>query len=565
MVRPLFGWAGALLWIFVVSSAFFLAAVHWTELTENITDRIMSPANLFLIWLLFPLLKVFHEFGHAFAIKLLGGEVHEMGIMMLIFTPIPYVDASAASAFRRKRERILVGAAGMAVEVFIGGVALLGWLNMEQGTARSLVYNVVFLAGVSSLFFNGNPLLRYDAYYILSDFLEIPNLAQRGLRYLGYLIQRYPLGDKNGASPPLSPGERSWFIVYTLLSWSYRVLIYIGIVLFVAEKFFFVGVLFACLAAINMFIWPLLKGIKFLIASPRLKQNRLRGLAVSSSAFLAVLCFICLVPFPLSTLAEGIVWVPEQCFVRAGADGFVEKVIASPGGQVRERDPLIECSDPLLPAELRVLRSQIRELEALYDAQYVSDRVNAEITKRQIEHTTAKLEDALERKRELIVHSDSEGTLTLPDAQNLPGRFVNRGSIFGYVLDDSKVTARVVVYQGDVDLVRGKTVNVQARFAERMGDILPATLTREVPAATDRLPGRTLSMEGGGEVAIDPRDVLGVKAFQKVFLFDVELPSYDGGYSVGGRLHVRFSHGNEPLLWRWYRSIRQLFLKRFNV
>jgi putative peptide zinc metalloprotease protein len=79
------------------------------------------------------------------------------------------------------------------------------------------------------------------------------------------------------------------------------------------------------------------------------------------------------------------------------------------------------------------------------------------------------------------------------------------------------------------------------------------------------VPGRALTQEGGGAIAVDPRDRLGIKAFQKVFLFDIELPTHEGFYNVGGRVYVRFDHGEEPIVWRWYREIRQLFLRRFNV
>ena len=99
----------------------------------------------------------------------------------------------------------------------------------------------------------------------------------------------------------------------------------------------------------------------------------------------------------------------------------------------------------------------------------------------------------------------------------------------------------------------------------KVAETIPAVIKREVPAATDQLPSRTLSQQGGGEIAIDPRDMLGVKAFQKIFLFDIELPEHVGLFNVGGRVYVRFDHGWEPLVWRWYRTIRQLFLRRFNV
>jgi putative peptide zinc metalloprotease protein len=125
--------------------------------------------------------------------------------------------------------------------------------------------------------------------------------------------------------------------------------------------------------------------------------------------------------------------------------------------------------------------------------------------------------------------------------------------------------ARVVVNQADVDFVRQKTLNVKVRFPEEIARKMPARLLREVPAATDQLPSRTLSQEGGGEIAIDPRDMPGIKAFQKFFLFDILLPPPEGVYNVGGRVYVRFDHGREALAYRWYRSIRQLFLRRFNV
>ena len=108
LVRPFFSWAGAVIWLVVVGYGIFQAGVHWPELTRNIADRILAPSNLVILWLTYPFLKAFHEFGHAFAVKVRGGEVHEMGIMLLVFTPIPYVDASAASSFRNRRERCLL-------------------------------------------------------------------------------------------------------------------------------------------------------------------------------------------------------------------------------------------------------------------------------------------------------------------------------------------------------------------------------------------------------------------------------------------------------------------------
>jgi len=160
LVAPLFGWFGALLWLAAVGSAAVLAVSRWTDLTSNIADRVLAPENLFALWLIYPVVKALHELGHAYATKRWGGEVHEIGIMLLVLTPVPYVDASSASGFKDKRQRMVVGAAGIAVELFLGALALFVWVSVEPGIVRTVAYNVMLITGVSTLLFNGNPLLR---------------------------------------------------------------------------------------------------------------------------------------------------------------------------------------------------------------------------------------------------------------------------------------------------------------------------------------------------------------------------------------------------------------------
>ena len=134
--------------------------------------------------------------------------MHDIGIMLLVLLPVPYVEASAATVFKSKYRRAMVGAAGMAVELFVAAAAFYLWLLVEPGLLRAVLFNVMLIASVSTLLFNGNPLLRYDAYYILADLIEMPNLAARSLRYWGYLIERYLLG-VHEAEPPDASRARS--------------------------------------------------------------------------------------------------------------------------------------------------------------------------------------------------------------------------------------------------------------------------------------------------------------------------------------------------------------------
>ena len=178
-VRWLFTPAGFLLWLAVIALAAVQAGLHWEELSRDVTDRVLAPSNLLLLFFVFPVVKALHELGHGYAVKRWGGEVHEMGVMLLVLMPVPYVDATASWEFREKSRRMVVGAAGMMVELFVAAFALFLWIALEPGLLRAVMYNVMLIAGVSTVLFNGNPLLRFDGYYIFADWLEIPNLASR--------------------------------------------------------------------------------------------------------------------------------------------------------------------------------------------------------------------------------------------------------------------------------------------------------------------------------------------------------------------------------------------------
>ena len=253
----------------IVPSALGAGVIHWPELSAHLSNNLFSTNNLLWLWLVFPVVKAIHEFGHAFAVKKWGGEVNEMGILLLAFTPIPYVDASSSASFPDKQRRIAVAASGMAVELLLAAVALVVWLNMENGQIRALAFNIMLICSVSTILFNGNPLMRYDGYYIFTDLIEIPNLGQRSTRYLGYLFQRYLLGCKEIESPVTALGERFWFLVYGPVSFCYRMTVLCGLLLLVSSRFFIFGILIAVWGTIIHFILPAARTTKFFLNSPQ--------------------------------------------------------------------------------------------------------------------------------------------------------------------------------------------------------------------------------------------------------------------------------------------------------
>lgn len=310
LVAPVFTKTALLVWGVIVITAGIQAGLHGADLANNWSDRLLNPRGLLLLWLSYPLLKILHEFGHAFAVKRWGGEVHEMGITLLAFTPIPYVDASASAAFADKRHRIGVAAMGMMIELLLASLALFVWLHVEPGLVSAIAYNLVFIGGVSTLVFNGNPLLRYDGYYILSDLIEIPNLWQRSNRYLGYLLQRYILGDTTAESPVTASGERAWFLLYGPVAFCYRLVVLVWLVWLVSHRFFIIGLAIALWGAIAMLIVPAIRMLVRLLRTPGTYSRRAR--LTVGSLILGLLVLLFAIPVPLWTSTQGVVGSPSN-------------------------------------------------------------------------------------------------------------------------------------------------------------------------------------------------------------------------------------------------------------
>jgi putative peptide zinc metalloprotease protein len=564
LYRPFFSWFGALLWLAVVGGAAVLAGLHWEELTRDITDRVLAPENLAVMWFTFPVLKLFHEFGHACAVKRWGGEVHEMGIMLLVLMPIPYVDASASSAFRGKYQRVAVGAAGMLVESFIAALTLFLWVNMEPGLARSVAYNVLLIAGASTLLFNINPLLRFDGYYIFSDLVEIPNLRARANRYVASLSERYLLGMPEVQAGRESVGEKRWFVFFAIASFIYRLFITFAIVFVIAGKYFIFGVLLAIFAAVGAVVLPLAKALHFLLLSPRLRRTRSRAMVGTMVSVALVGALVFVIPMPMWTRAEGVIWVPEHAIVRPGAEGFVARLVAAPNSMVIKGDPIVELEEPLLAARIRILQARLDELESQYDAQRVNERVRSELTRESVNAARAELDRANERAHSLTVTAPVSGRLVMAHADDLQSKFVHQGQELAYVVEPGLLTARVMVPQQDIDLVRNRTTAIEVMLSEQLDAPQRGSIRREVPAATASLPNMALAVEGGGKVALDPREKNKAQALQKYFQFEVALPER-AQVHIGSRVYVRFDHGYESLAVQAYRHMRQVFLKQLNV
>src|SRR4051794_31582299 len=297
---------GALIWLVVVGFGFKVVADTFAAIKDQ-SQSVLAPNNLLLLYAGMVIIKTLHEFGHAYFCRKFGGEVHVMGVMLMIFTPAPYMDATSSWSFRNRWKRVLVGAAGMIVEIFVASIATFIWAGTGPGTVHSLAYNIMFVASVSTIVFNINPLLRFDGYYILSDLVDIPNLAQRSGQQLKYFAERYLFGIKTAEKPSDAHHEGAWFAVYGIGSGIYRVVVFGGILLLLADRFLIIGIIMAAGCAIAWVLVPLSQFVKYLASSPRLERKRPRAVAVTAVIAAVVLLFLNVLPLPSHFRAPGVI------------------------------------------------------------------------------------------------------------------------------------------------------------------------------------------------------------------------------------------------------------------
>ncbi|MCP4486735.1 MAG: PqqD family peptide modification chaperone [Gammaproteobacteria bacterium] len=555
----------AAIWMMLMLYALLELTRKWPAIQANFSTDALLPHNMLLMLLLYPPIKFLHELGHAFSAKLENGEVHEMGINFLMFMPVPYVNVSTVANYRNKYKRMLVSAAGILVESFLAALGLLLFLSVEPGIVQSIGFNIFIIGGVSSLFFNGNPLLKYDAYYILADALSIPNLFQRAGQYWRYFFQRYLFGLDHISSPASASGETFWFISYSIASQLYRLAVLWFIFVILSGKFFIAAVIVTGWLFSIQILVPLAKVIHFILLDTSLKHKRGRSLLSTLSLLTTLVIILGYVSVPSYTITEGIVWQSDDSLLKAEHEGFAGQLKVRNNQRVDANTSIIELQDPFLKAELGISQARVRELKTRYRAEREQNSYQVGIIKEEIKVAESELKHILDKQDSMTITARNAGTLIIPDAGDLQDRFIRQGELIGYILDKPLSTIRIVVSQDHISQLRQHVEDIKVRFASDTSQEYHARITRQAPEATNQLPSAILSTSGGGKFLVMPDDKGELRVKQKVFIVDLEFDPKQQQIALGTRAHVRIYHGGEPLATQVFRRIRQVFLRQFNV
>jgi len=565
-----YGW---LVWCGIIAAGLWSVGGHTAALARN-ASGVLNPANLPLLYAALMVVKLLHEIGHGFACKHFGrqagsgGEVHQMGVTFLVFTPLPFVDASSAWALRSKWQRIVVGASGMLVELAAASIAAMLWIHTAEGTAlHAMAYNIMFIAGASSLVFNGNPLLRYDAYYMLLDLIEIPNLESRSRLYLYYLVKRYLYGVRQAHDPSHTRGEKGWLAFYAVASTICRVIVFTGIILFLGQTFFAIAVSAAAVMLSSWALSPLINWIRYLGTSPELNRQRGRAVLTSAAAAVALIVAVGLVRVPDRCRIEGVVEPRDYSVIHMQTAGFVRRFLDSGTQTGPDGPPLIEASSPELETQRVRLLADLRQLQVNRQMAQTREAAQVQIMDEKMVALQEQIERIDQELQGLALRSPLAGTWVAPDIDRITDRYLPRGRRIGVVANLDDLRIRAVAGQDVAGrLIKEAAPSVDIRVKDQPDIELAGQIERIIPAGQERLPSAALGYSAGGSTQIVLDDASGRQTAEPFFeILVVPARQEPGQVRPGQTMVLRFETSAKPLLVQGWRTLLQLFQQRFQI
>jgi putative peptide zinc metalloprotease protein len=602
-----------LLSIGVMLAAILLVATHFDAFLDKLpysgnffTFRnfaSFAAQNLAYMWVGLAVVKVIHEFGHGLSCKTFGGEVHEMGLLFLVLSPAMYCNVSDAWTLPNKWKRIIISAAGIYVELIIAAIATFVWWNTPSHPmffgidVNSMSLSLMVLCSISTVLFNANPLMRYDGYYVLADWLEIPNLRDRSNRFLKNVVLEHCLGIEVQPEPYMELSRKILFVSYAIISYLYRIWVTYYIILFLYSflepyRLQVVSEMLAWAAAGSLIGWPLFRLGKNLHKRGRLPDMKPMRVTISSCVVAAVLLFVFLVPLPVSRVIQtGAVELqpdPDQpddaAKIFVPVPGILEKLgpRCRDGQRVEEGEVLAVFTSQELQEQLdkqesearvrdidiRAATSQLNEnLEPADREKIQADLANA----RGERETFLKTADALRQTMSrLTLRAPRSGVVMSPPHPDEIGKYWDKeqNAPFCTIGDPGRLRVVVPVSPSEYRLLKrdreklrkeGKDLEVTLRIQGRENNTWKGTVVRLPESAAKYIPP-ALSNKCGGPVATKPSSRPDVfEPLSQQYLVYIEIQNPDSAICPGTLAQAKIHCKYRTCAWWAWHSLSEAF------
>ncbi|WP_020471037.1 site-2 protease family protein [Zavarzinella formosa] len=547
--------------------------------------------TMLYMWLALGVVKIIHEFGHGLSCKAFGGESHEMGFLFMCFSPAMYCNVTDSWTVADKWKRITISFAGIWVELIIASLAtFVWWYTPYWPFVNNVAMCLMVLCSISTFMFNANPLMRFDGYYILADWMEVPNLRERANRYLTGILQETCLGVEVPPEPYMAGGRKLAFLAYAIASFVYRWVVTVSILLFLANwlkpyKLETLSTLLALGSLVSMLFWPMFRGVKNIRQRGRLPDMKRKRLMISMGVLCALIFAFFFVPLPVSRVREtGVVQVAEgqREFVHVHESGILEEVYVHEGQRVnlgadlgKFRNPKHEFDKEQMQAEKKAAAAQVHSiLGRLSMAQDSASRTRLERDLTEARAALNKAQGMLDKQEQLIAGNEILKASRSGVVMNIPKKediFKNwekgKSPPFCTIGEPSQLRVLIPVNATDFRELRQNLERVQREHPEAPwlevtilpknrrdyrlnGRIvrLPDTDEKNVPIA--------LTHRGGGNLATKPSQDQNVhQPLLQTYLIPVEMVDPDDTIAPGTMAQCKVHLQWRSAAWWTWRSI----------
>lgn len=562
---PFHRWWGVpffILWCCVITAGLLAVGLNNEKIVES-SRGIIAPDNWFWLGATWLALKVLHELGHAISCRFHGGNVPEFGVFLVLFAPLTYVDATASWRFSNKWKRMSVGAAGIYTELFLGATAAIIWANTDQGTLNYVCFNIMVLTTVISFLFNANPLMRFDGYYLLSDFVEIPNLYGRSTHSLLVFCRKYLIGIDKLELPDMTDRTEWILLIYGIASFFWRIFIIvtllIGATILLPEG---IGFLLVCVSLLWWIYLPTVKFINYLRKgnSAEIPDSQVYGPRFGGIALGALI--IAFLPFHATLTAPAISEFGDTEYIRVECAGFIKKIYVREGATVRKGDLLVKIENPEEQIRLRKLQAKLKQAESSAQMKLSQfDVVGSQIEMAKVQALQSQVKELKAFVDTLIMRSPINGKVSGRNFDLLEGTYQKTGTELMAIGNPTSHEVRIAVTENDqpfFSLHQGKPVKVKV-FGR--GNVMRGTLKRVDARATREVLHPALTALGGGPLSVQPIDTtqndsnasyqLISPHFEAIVKID---PSEAVNLRSGERAYVKFTSTEGYFFWELVRN-----------
>lgn len=571
---PFFRWIYTK-WFITFSVGTMLAALtlvisHWTEFQAKLPEfqSFFNWRTIVYFWCSLAVVKVIHEFGHGLTAKHFGGEVHEMGILFLVLTPALYCDVTDSWLLPSKWKRIWISAAGIYVECFLASLATFVWWNTTEGLLNSLMLATMFICSVNTILFNANPLLRYDGYYVMADWLEIPNLRMKSTQFFAYLFQEKVLGLEIPVQSYMPKSRRGLFVTYAITSYLYRWLVTFSILYFLTQflkpyKLQTISYMLAIGSLVPLAGMPCYQMFKFVRQPGRMRKVKKARAAAFSAVAGAAIAGILLIPTPLRVTGTLVLTAAQPAQIYAEIPGRLVELKVRDGDPVHEGQIIATLSNLDLQREREKMQGdlEVNVRKAMAYSKSFRSREDRALAMELEEHAQM-LEPALAKLTEQI------GKLTLiaprdGNALGVPhpettGQWVKPGKAFCEVGDPHKLEAHLILDQTDIDLVRVDR-RCWVKIYGNSEQTIKGRVSEVAKRNRDEVPPE-LSNLAGGEIATKPDPhTQQAKPLSAIYEVIIPVDNPDLTLQPGLRGFAKIDGGHSSLGWWVWRLLTKTF------